>query len=979
MKKIIYIIAFAGAALLAGCAKEQLPSVPTGKTVISVSIEDSKTTIGELTDGRRSILWDKGDVLCCNGKLSEALDESASGTSMANFVFNDVLEEPYNLLYPASLYTDASSITLPAVAKYVPLAGQGASMAAVTGVIKLSIEAGSDTHKIRNVVVSSATAQLSGAFSIDYAAGTIASQSSADADKSVSVTVNQTLPAEGALELFIPAPAGTYSFTARIIDVEGHYMDVTTTSAKTIVAGQVSAFPTVTFAPTGTQVDVEITSAEDLVKFAQDWNSGAFDYNPNVKVVNSIVFDATTSADFVATGGIGVQGDETLGTSDNYFNGIFDGDGKSISNLESSVSLFNFVGAAGYIRNVVMDASSVFNFTASAGQYAAIAGRLKGSVSDCTVNSDITVGNITTTGVMYVGGVVGRTYGGSVKNCSMTGDLNFPSTNGKIAKAFSFGGVVGQNQNEGDDGGTVSGCTFSGNITVGASSSFSGPSSSEYVNVGGVVGTNSTDSRILSCTTAEGVVIDVCGVFKNRIGGICGNNSGVVGGEGKECVNNAAIKFTSNGARADTTPTYAGGICGLSLGPVSYCTNNGAIATVCNSTSIYLGGIVAGTQAEVSHCTNETSGTITRTSQTSAAQANRYIYIGGVAGVAAGSSAYEISNVENKAEVLSNLPGTSTATTTLIGGVVGQNECAGLIISNSTNSGYIHVNDGTTAAEFPISALGGILGASKVEVAITSCVSAGKLNCVYSTKKNARPAYVGGIAGLLDTYENGSVTKGTGIKATISGCSVSGGVQATNYNNTATAALTSCNFVGGIVGAAIGKNTTDNAITISNCSTSSTANSEAGGRLYNYRGYCGGVAGYIKNAVVTGGSGSFAKVMNANSNNTAKSSAGLASVVESSVFDGCVVANDVQNSLTVAGFANSIDASSEFRNCILNNVSLAAIDDANAKTAVFANTSVAGAKFTDNKVSGTISGAAITSESAFVNSGDATISGTVIE
>lgn len=983
MKNRYFIIACAAAVIATGCAKEAMDNASlSSKTVLSVSIADgAKTTLGELSEGHRPIYWSNGDVLCCNGVSSVALLDVPEEAVSAEFTFDSVLERPYNLVYPATLYKDATTVTLPAIAGNIPLGGQNGNISALTGVIKLTVKGGEHQDKLAYVKVTSASAQLSGNFCIDYAAGTLDAISNNEADKSVKAVIDKALAKDETVELFIPVPVGEYGFTVRIVDVMGHFMEKATATAKTIVAGQVNAFPELVFAPTGTQFDIEINSAEALVKFAQDYNAGAFEENPIVGITDDIVFDDATNAAFLATGGIGISDDGNGNT--NYFNGRFYGMGHSIKSWknysdDTAVPLFAFTGNDGKVYDLTLDSSCDLKFFN--GDAGPLVGRHKGELKNSTNNANVTLSmkNVGTN----LGGLIGRVYGGTVDGCTMNGNITYPSTTtGEgISSTLALGGIVGQNQD--DDGGspikgsTITGCLFTGKIKIGDAANLTGPTiSGVYVNVGGITGINEANSKVFSCTVSQGAEIDVCGVFKNRIGGICGNNNGIIEGvEGNLTVNNASLKFTSNGARANTTPTYVGGICGASDGKdITYCTNNGPIETVCNSTTLYAGGIAAYTRNNISHCVNE--GNITRTNQADGGATNRYIYMGGIVGIIVLKSDFTISNVTNNADVLCNKIGTSGNTTTFIGGIAGcnQNESGDTnnynsTIESSTNSGKVSISDNATQVAFPISAVGGIIGVSKVDITISSCTSSGEISCQYAAQKNGRPAYTGGIAGLLDDLN------GNGINATISGCNVSGGVQAGNYNNTVTGALTECNFVGGIVGAAVGKE--KDAIEIENCSTSSAGDSVAKGVLYCYRGFYGGVAGYVKNVKVTGGSGkSFAKTINANKN--APYGAGLAGVMVSSVFDGCVVAaSKMQTAKNMAGFVTNIDATSEVKNCELNGVNLAG----GTTNAVFATTSAEGAKFTNNNVKNSkINSVAITDASTFINEGTATISGTTIE
>ena len=109
MKKYIILAAFATALLMAGCAKEVSggdDAVPA-KTALNASL--SPLTRTEI-DGVK-VSWSAGDAINVNGTVSNELSE---GGVMGTFTFRKELSTPYMAIFPASLYKDASTVTLPA-------------------------------------------------------------------------------------------------------------------------------------------------------------------------------------------------------------------------------------------------------------------------------------------------------------------------------------------------------------------------------------------------------------------------------------------------------------------------------------------------------------------------------------------------------------------------------------------------------------------------------------------------------------------------------------------------------------------------------------------------------------------------------------------------------------------------------------------------------------------------------------------------
>ena len=918
--------------MLVSCAKEQLVPASAGKTVLDISISDTKLTLGALDNEThvRPTYWDNGDAVCCNGVVSEALSGIAAQTRTASFTFNEPLSEPYNILYPASIWKSASEIELPAISKVIPMAGQGTTIAALTGIIKLSLAAGTDTDEIMKVVISSPTAQLSGAFSIDYATGTITGQSSADADKSVSKSVSKVLPAEGVAEVFIPVPAGTYGFTARIIDVMGHYMDVTTTSAKTIVAGQVSAFPTVTFQPTGTQVDIEIETAADLIKFAQDWNSGAFDYKPLVKVIKDIEFDAESSAAFVATGGIGVQGDETLGTSDNYFNGLFDGDGHSIKNFTSmsdgvAVPLFAYTGADGIIKNLTFDETCTLSYPKS--YSAPFVGRHKGILSNCVNNADVNLTMVA--GATYFGGLVGRVYEGTIENCTMNGDILNGTSNGST-KVYDVGGIAATLE----AGGKIIGCETNGKIVwaVQPISGASGPQlKSGTLYLGGIVG-NLISGTVSGCSVnaadAESTMRGNAGTC--AIGGIAGYVQG--GGTVTDCVAKQVIYARLSSG----TIMNIGGVAGNNEGIVKDSSNEAKVTGNGGQLTINIGGVAGRNAGTVSGSTN--SGQVVGPSQyTEIALCN----VGGIVGNNEGTiddsetvkntGVVNVDGIEKCVKVVAN-----------VGGIAGTTSTS---LSNCNNSGTVTLGRGTDATSKTMQCVGGIVGYIETEgITIEASTNTGAVTFNATSKLNGRPNRLGGIAGCVNA---GGVT--------ISNCVNEGDLKNSNFNNTYT--LAGGAILGGIVGVALG--TEEKPVLVDACVNQK-------GIFQGQRGIAGGVVGYIDHTKVsacvnTQNTGAISA--NITFNSSAICGWAINSVIEHTSAN-CDINQKSSATAKFGGVVSKLDAGCLLDDCSFSGkVTIQYADGASA--AGIANTSVEGSTIKNCKFGGTYSLDGGTTYSAF--------------
>ncbi|MGO5022505.1 hypothetical protein ACTQ4E_05340 [Lawsonibacter sp. LCP25S3_G6] len=127
----------------------------------------------------------------------------------------------------------------------------------------------------------------------------------------------------------------------------------------------------------------------------------------------------------------------------------------------------------------------------------------------------------------------------------------------------------------GENYGTIRSCVAQGSVEA-------------QEDVGGLVGLNGTEGRLLSCRNEAGV----SGV--TNVGGIAGQNLGWIEG----CINSASVNIQAD----QETPTSVGGVAGLSRGTIRSCTNAGAVGY--QHVGYNMGGIVGLQSGEVSGCAN---------------------------------------------------------------------------------------------------------------------------------------------------------------------------------------------------------------------------------------------------------------------------------------------------------------------------------------------------------------------------------------
>ncbi len=306
------------------------------------------------------------------------------------------------------------------------------------------------------------------------------------------------------------------------------------------------------------KVFYEISDPEELAWFAEQVNRGKVLIN--AVLVNAIKFmDNTDKISAVNWTPIGK--DSTV-----IFNGIFDGQGYTIYGLscewEKVGGLFGFIGSSAVIKNVKSEKFFV-KTTALKSYIGSIVAFNEGSISGCT-NERSAFTTISDTS--WVGGIVGWNEG-TVWNC-LNGNINYKITEVDSLRTSRFGGIVGGNQ------GIVSKCVSKDSLAVfSLHKSFDG---------GGIVGENKSLGNVSNCESRSAFVVTYNTITTSIcVGGIVGVNDGAV----SYCANEGFIASSDKSFGFD----YVGGIVGVNGGVVSNCVNKGNLSF--NGTGIG-GGLV---------------------------------------------------------------------------------------------------------------------------------------------------------------------------------------------------------------------------------------------------------------------------------------------------------------------------------------------------------------------------------------------------
>ncbi len=722
------------------------------------------------------------------------------------------------------------------------------------GTITFTNEAGSDVVTVKQAA-NGALFVDPVSFELDHNGGEISF--TVQASSEVTVTV-----AEEAQEWIIPASTKALSTETYEFVVLENTAFVSRTGEITVSSADGEQTVTVTQGEAPSSTLLEISTVAEFLEFAQKYNAGDYKEAPGllVKLLSDLAFTDGDSDAFDAIGGIGLKvlaGD----AEDYYFDGVFDGNNKTISGLQTVAPLFKAIDSEGVVKDLTIDNTCSFGFarpdTAAEAMFGAIAGYHKGLIDNVKVNADITLSAAAEVEYMTtLGGLVGRATTGQLTGCEYTGLISTASNYVVAApdedankRKLIIGGLVGRFSNAG----SIANSAFRGAIgneaQIGVADETTDDSNlkrNPYLVIGGIVGHLDGEANVTSCfTTADHAVIASLHASSNgqivnkpavayysAVGGIVGeSNNGTV----SDCTNGAIVVNTIFKASTDDSRYInCGGIVGKNNanGTINGCANNAAIYHRANPKIQDIGGIAGYNAGTVSGCSNNGSVYHSTTGVTGATKkGGRVVSLGGVIGE--NTSTALVSDVHNTALIEISAMEDGNKSEARMGGIIAYNMAPidGGSGKNITTSGQVNFTP-NFQNQFTGYMIGGAIGYTTASVKNVKASS-----YVYfrwnSDANVASKAYLGGVVGMMNG--DGEIT----------GCVNEGGEGTAGevyLNVKAGAAKHTDNYVGGVVGKVTGN------VAISDCSNSGYVH---GGNSTKQNGtscYVGGIAAYLDGA-----------------------------------------------------------------------------------------------------------------------------------
>ncbi len=264
MKRLALCL-FALIALL-GCVKggDDLPSA-NDTTTIGISLQQTRTSLGEKDGEIYPTYWSEGDKIAVNGEESAEAIISGDNPAYAEFKFDSSISLPLYITYPytASSTAEQPKVEFPAeqhhtegtfASESAPMCGYATKqrdiqLAHLAGVLRLPVKAANVGVALEKVVVTSTTdAKLSGIFDVDCKTATITPSEECSNVVTYTLPTSFTLSTTNETPLYISLPSGISGrCTIEFVERSGKKMLATWSSATPIERGVVREFKTITY------------------------------------------------------------------------------------------------------------------------------------------------------------------------------------------------------------------------------------------------------------------------------------------------------------------------------------------------------------------------------------------------------------------------------------------------------------------------------------------------------------------------------------------------------------------------------------------------------------------------------------------------------------------------------------------------------------------------------------------------------------
>ena len=760
MKNLTKIFMVVAALVAFSCTTdvtEDLGVNTDGQTKIVLSLEESRTQLGEKAGSVYPLYWSEGDKISVNGVESNAAVIGGNG-SVATFAVSGTLATPYCIAYPAA---NAGEVVFAAQQSYTEGTfsngastmygysenGGGVSMNHLTGVLKVGVVG---EHKLVLAQVSTADrAPIAGQFTLDFTTGELTATTASKEVIEYSFGEGVQLSNE-ATYLHLAVPAGVYDeLYVTLYDADGGVMYATVKAgdSKPLTVGKVREFSNnIIYAPSSSVY--VIRDKESLKGFAAAVNEAGSAYTNDALLVADVDM---TGEDWTSinwkSASQGTDGAPQIAT--------FHGNGYAIKGLNAPLFDTLTANVKGlHLRDVKINETvrpnvgSLARWLRASKVGEALA---KPLISHCSTTGEITINcpdftyvstrELAAYAPFAAGGLVATCLSADIEDCVNEIDMDVKQivTSSNTTTLYPWiGGIVGEIESIDRSVYTAEYCSNFRRLTNKGDLKYHDPYAGEYtaskyspirVSLGGVIGSLAT--KAYTC-----VLHDLKNYGNIYLSGTLGHDcfiAGVVGrpatADGRNFYNYGDINFIAEGESRGVRQAYIGGVIAISHAVLNNNYDNlhnyGKINLKnIQFLSLCVGGVNGctlsnseyGETNKMSNLTNSAPITVEDCAQFSGHSNNAYFRVGGV-------SAW-IQHTLN--DCVNNKEGVITVKNTTvynkesafngfcIGGIVGYKTV--FAINNCTNEAEINVDLTTTGdntmtnASYNCVNIGGVLG-----------------------------------------------------------------------------------------------------------------------------------------------------------------------------------------------------------------------------------------------------------------------------
>ena len=748
-------------------ATEDLGVKVDGQTTLTLSLEESRTQLGEKVDELYPLYWSEGDQIAVNGAVSSPLTAEQAGGAGAEFAFSAVLTRPLNIIYPAS--SEVGCVTFLAEQEYKagtfapgaapmygyatePAEGEEAApiqMKHLTGVLRFAVKG---EVVLSKAVITSDSGDLAGTYAIDCTKGTLTPQEGLTS-KQITLSFGEglALNTAEATPFYVTVPAGKYgAVQVRLTTTDGKNMVVKFSAYgdKAIKAGTVREFGEFDFVENTVSADeagvYEIYTYNDLVAFAKI--APVFSPRSEAKLMASIVIPEGTEW-----------------TPIEGFTHTFNGNNFAIDGLNAPL----FGHSEAKIKDLTLTNVSV---SGQDDELIGVFARVidNGALVNCSAEGTLTYGD-SLLGSTCVGALVGKSSNSEFNNNTNRVNIVVNGTVTEISDSIlRVGGLAGALYSP---VGKVEKCYNYGNIVVNGKV--------DRIFGAGLFSFCGSTAELVNCHN-EGEIhlpTNIQGTSHSIVGGLIAGieNENINGAIFKVsgCSNKGNITFGDKGGESVTPTTgesvyyvHFCGLVGYTRGlsadapysvEMSDCENRGNVeVNAANAASVVkLSGIMSqlSTNATISNCHN-----YGKLAVYSGAK-HQIFFGGGICHIISevGGSVVNIDNCSNNGEIYAS-DKISHSSTPYFGGFTAY-------INNSAACNYNKVyNHGKTTYKSLATGnnmiyTGGLIGyldGKAGAISMTDCGNTGELNYLHSLSQDRKNMYMGGVIGHNGAVQNGA-------------------------------------------------------------------------------------------------------------------------------------------------------------------------------------------------------------------------------